>query len=78
MTKMAAMSIYSKNLKKSSTPEPTDRRPLNLICSIVKASSTKIARIMALVKFGHLGFCMGKGENNAFVGNNCSLWFRIG
>ena len=25
MTKMAAMPVYGKNLKKSSTPEPTDQ-----------------------------------------------------
>ena len=34
MTKMAAMPIYGKNLKKSSSPEPASRFPRNLICSI--------------------------------------------
>ena len=34
MTKMAAMPIYDKNLKKSSSPEPVGRFPRNLICSI--------------------------------------------
>ena len=33
MTKMAAMPIYGKNLKKSS-PEPAGRFPRNLVCSI--------------------------------------------
>ena len=33
MTKMAAMPIYGKNLKKSS-PEPVGRFPRNLVCSI--------------------------------------------
>ena len=33
MTKMAAMPIYGKNLKKS-TPEPAGRFPRNLVCSI--------------------------------------------
>ena len=35
MTKMAAMPIYGKNLKKSSSPEPAGRFPRNLVCSIV-------------------------------------------
>ena len=69
MTNMAAMPIYGKNLKKSSYPEPIDRRPWNLVCSIVYGSSTKIIQIMTLgcldpfytkVKFGHIGFCMVK------------------
>ena len=34
MTKMAAMPIYGKNLKKSSSPEPAVRFPRNLVCSI--------------------------------------------
>ena len=34
MTKMAAMPIYGKNLKKSSCPELAGRFPRNLVCSI--------------------------------------------
>ena len=34
MTKMAAMPIYGKNLKKSSSPEPAGRFPRNLLYSI--------------------------------------------
>ena len=34
MTKMAAMPIYGKNLKKSSSPEPEGRFSRNLVCSI--------------------------------------------
>ena len=34
MTKMAAMPIYGKNLKKTSSPEPAGRFPRNLVCSI--------------------------------------------
>ena len=34
MTKVAAMPIYGKNLKKSSSPEPAGRFPRNLVCSI--------------------------------------------
>ena len=33
MTKMPAMRIYGKNLKKSSSPEPAGRFPRNLVCS---------------------------------------------
>ena len=82
MTNMAAMPIYGKNLKKSSSPEPIDRWPWNLVCSIVYGSPTKVVQIMTLgwpwpiyakVKFGHIGFCMGKTENYLFFGNYCSL-----
>ena len=48
MTNMAAMPIYGKNLKKSSSPEPIDRWPWNLVCSIVYGSSTKVVQIMTL------------------------------
>ena len=48
MTNMAAMPIYGKNLKKSSSPEPIDRWPWNLVCCIVYKSSTKIIQIMTL------------------------------
>ena len=48
MTNMAAMPIYGKNLKKSSSPEPLDRCPWNLVCSIVYGSTTKFVQIMTL------------------------------
>ena len=48
MTNMATMPIYGKNLKKSSSPEPIDRWPWNLVYSIVYASTTKIVQIMTL------------------------------
>ena len=48
MTKMAAMPIYGKNLKKSSSPEPIDRWLWNLACSIVYAGTTKIVQSMTL------------------------------
>ena len=48
MTNMAAMPIYGKNLKKSSSPEPLDRWPWNLVCSIVYGSTTKVVQIMTL------------------------------
>ena len=40
--------IYGKNLKKSSTPEPIDWWPWNLVCSIVCGSSTKFVQIITL------------------------------
>ena len=75
VTNMAAMLIYGKNLKNSSTPEPIDWWPWNLVCSIVYARPTKMFNLWlwvglvpfyAKVKFGHIGFCMGKSENYYF------------
>ena len=82
MTNMAAMPIYGKNLKKSFSPDPIDQWPWNLVCSIMYGSTTKLFKLWpwvdldlfyAKVKFGHIGFCMGKSENYLFFGNFCSL-----
>ena len=48
MSKMAAMPIYGKNLQKSSSPEPIDGWPLNLVCSIRYLGTTKIVQMMKL------------------------------
>ena len=48
MTKMASMPIYSKNLKKSSSPEPKGWWPWNLVCSIGYSSTTKFLQMMTL------------------------------
>ena len=48
MTNMAAMPMYGKNLKKSSSLEPIDQWPWNLVCSIVYGSTTKVVQIMTL------------------------------
>ena len=48
LTKMAAMPIYGKNLKQSSSPEPKGRWPWNLVCSIGCSSTTKFVQIMTL------------------------------
>ena len=48
MTKMAAMPIYGKNFKKSSSPEPKGRWPWNLVCSIGCTSTTKFVQMMTL------------------------------
>ena len=68
MTNMAIMPIHGKNLKKSSSPEPIDRWPWNLICIIVHASTTKAVQIMTLdwpwpiyIKVSiYIGFCKEK------------------
>ena len=71
-----------KTLKKSSSPEPTDPWPWNLVCSIIYMSIAKVVQIKSLVwpwpilrqgQFGHIGFWMGKSENYLFFGNYCSL-----
>ena len=48
MTKMDAMSIYGKNLKESSSPEPKGRWLWNLVCSIGCSSTTKLVQMMTL------------------------------
>ena len=48
MTNMAAMPIYGKNLKKSSSPEAIDRWPWHLVWSIVYVNTTKIVKIITL------------------------------
>ena len=48
MTKMAAMPIYAKNLKQSSSLEPNSRRSWNLVCSIGYSSTTKFIQMMTV------------------------------
>ena len=48
MTNMAAMPIYGKILKKSSSQKPIAWWPWNLVCSIVYASTAKVVQIMTL------------------------------
>ena len=48
MTKMAAMPICGKNLKKSSFLEPKGRWPWKLVCSIGYSSTTKSVQMMTL------------------------------
>ena len=47
-TKMAAMPIYGKNPKKSSSPEPKGQWPWNLVCIIECSSTTNFAQMMTL------------------------------
>ena len=48
MTRMAAMPIYGKNLKKSSSLEPKGRWFWKLVCSIGYSSTTKLVHMMSL------------------------------
>ena len=48
MTSMAAMPIYGKNLKKSSSLEPKDNWPWKFVCSIGYSSTSKFAQMMTL------------------------------
>ena len=71
-----------KPLQKS--PGPVSRFPWNLICSIGNSGPSKFVQMMtwvdldlfySKVKFGNLGFSIGKSENSGFFfRNNCSLW----
>ena len=77
---MATMAKHGKNLKKSS-PEPIDWWPWNLVTFSMgvlprlfkKWPWVNLDPFYAKVKFGHIGFCMGKSENYLFFGNYCSL-----
>ena len=48
MTRLAAMSIYGKNLKKSSSLEPKGQWPWKLGCSIGYSSTTKLDQMISL------------------------------
>ena len=51
INKMAAMPIYSKNLKKSSSLEPKGRWPWKLVCGIGYWSNTKFVQMVTLTYF---------------------------
>ena len=48
MAKVGAMPIYGKNLQKSSSSEPIDRWPWNVVCSIRYLSTPKTVQMMTL------------------------------
>ena len=86
MTNMAAMPIYGKNLKKSSSPEPIDPWPWNLVCSIVYGSSTKVVQIMTLgwpwpiLRQGQIWshrLLYGKNENYDFFETIAALGLKV-
>ena len=75
MTNMAAMPIYGKNLKKSSSPEPIDRDLETLYVALSMQVLPRLYKLLpwvdldtfyAKVKFGDIGFCMGKSEYYLF------------
>ena len=86
MTKMAAMPIYGKNIKKSSSPEPKGRWPWNLICSIGYSSTNKFIQVMTLGwpwlillqgQIWSLCFCMWKKvKTMTFFRHYYSLWYK--
>ena len=72
MTNMAAMPIYGKNLKKSSSPEAItddletlyEALSMQVLPMLFKFSpGVDLDTFYAKVKFGDIGFCMGKSEN---------------
>ena len=72
MIKMAAMPIYGKKLKKSSSPEAIDRWSWNLYVALSMQLLPRLFKLWPLVeldpfyakvKFDHIGFYMGKSEN---------------
>ena len=74
-----------KNLKKKPSLEPNNWWLWKLVCSIKYWNTTKFAQMMTLGdldlfygkgKFDPLYFCMGKGLNNGFFRNYCSLWYQ--
>ena len=78
MTKMAAMALYGKNHKKSSSPEPA---AADLEIWYVALCVRVLPRLFNLspwvdldlfyakIKFGYIGFCMGKSKNYVLFGN---------
>ena len=77
MTKMAAMPIYGKNLKKSSSPELAGRFPRIWYVALGTPAHHSLYKLLpwsdldlfyGKVKFGNLGFSIGKSENSGFFG----------
>ena len=89
MTKMAAMPIYGKNLKNLFLQnQQTDDLEIwyVVLCTQVLPRLFKLSPwvdldlFYAKVKFGYIGFCMGKSENYVLFGNYCShmplSWYK--
>ena len=82
ITNMASMPVYGKNLKKSSSPQPIDWWPWNLVSSIVYVSTTKVIQLMTpgqpwlILRQGQIWshrLLYGKKSIFFFFGNYCSL-----
>ena len=87
MTKMAAMAIYGKNLKKSSSPKPKGLWPWILVCIIRCLSTTKFAQMMTLGwpwpilwqgQIWSLMLLYGKRVKQWIFQKYCRLWFETG
>ena len=89
MTKVATMPIYGKNLKNLLLQnQATDDLEIYYValCTRVLPRLFKLLPwvdldlFYAKVKFGHIGFCMGKSENYILFGNCYShrplSWFK--
>ena len=89
MTKLAAMPIYGKNLKKASSAsslEPKGRWPKKLVCSIEYSSTTKLDQMMSLgwpwpvLCQGQIWYLMllygKKVKQQNFFRNSCSLLYK--
>ena len=87
MIKMAAMPIYDKILKQSSSPEPKGWWPWILICIIGCSSTTEFAQMMTLgwpwpiLRQGQIWPLMllygKKGKTMFCFRNYCRLWFEM-
>ena len=74
-----------KNTKKSSA-EPAGRFSLNLVCSHLGLQPITVCTnddhlddldlFYGKVNFGKIGFYLGKGRNNGYFGNYCSLIYE--
>ena len=85
MTKMAAMPIYNKNLKKSSSPQPKGRWLWNFVCNVGCSSAIKFIQMMTLGwpwpilqqdQIWSLMLLYEKKVNNGFVRNYCRPWLE--
>ena len=82
MTKVAAMPIYGKNLKKSSSPESKGRWPWNLVCCIGCSSTTKFIQMVTLgwpwliLRQGQIWSLMPLYEKKVKQWLSCRLWFE--
>ena len=83
MTKMAALPIYGKNLRKSSSPEPLVWLPWNLVCSIRWQSPQSLFKwwlkvdldqFFIKVKYSPLEFRMEKRWNIVFF---TKQWYSV-
>ena len=87
LTKLAAMPIYGKNIKKSYSLEPKGGWPWKLVCSIGYSSTAKLGQMMSLgwpwpvlcqCQIWSLMFLYGKKVKQwiFFFRNSCSLLYK--